>query len=251
MHVFPSPRRRRGGSIFWIIFAVVIVAIVLGSSLIGALSVCAATGSDPADSLLGLVGLDDGVDTREAPGDARAFDPLAALPEIAAYAGEGARLISVEIALVRADGTLDLKASYTPKPQVTYTFAREIPRPADAPPPGAGGANTGPWHEPVEVRVYEPGQRRRRTTTSGGVRRTVDYVNKGMERDVGEASAAAVAFVETPACRIAEFWKAAIAQGAPADGVARITYDADGYDFAVTGFRVSLRFGADCALKPK
>ena len=189
------------------------------------------------------------VDTREVPGNARAFDPFAAYPVILDYAGEGAALVKIDVSLVRADGTLDLKAVYAPKPDVTYTFAREVERPADAAPPGAGGANTGPWHELIEVRAYEPGQRRRRTTTTQKSATTVQYTNKGMERTVAEPSAAKVTFVPAPACSIATFWEVALARGAPRDAVARITYDADGYKFSISGLRISLRFDTACALR--
>ena len=49
--------------------------------------------------------------TRSVLGDAANFDPSAALPEVAKFAGLGARLIWMEANLVRSDGTLDLKAS--------------------------------------------------------------------------------------------------------------------------------------------
>ncbi len=192
---------------------------------------------------------DDAVETAELPGDARAFDPVASLPAVQAYAGTGTRLVSIEVALVRADGTMDLEASYSPKPSVTYTFARSVERPADAPPPGAGGANTGDWYEEITIRAYDPGARRQVTTTRGNSRTTFRYTNKGMERNVADPAASTPEFVDAPACSIAALWDVAIAAGAPGDAVARIDYDADGYEFGITGVGVNLDFDANCALK--
>ncbi len=170
--------RRRGSRVGWLIFLVFAFVLLVGVGGV-ILSVCVATGQD--DPLSGLLGLDDDVETRAIEGDARRFDPFRGLAAAQAFAGEGARLVEIGVALVRADGTMDLKASFTPRPDTTYTFVREVPRPASAPPPGAGGANIGPWHETIKIRAYEPGQTRQRTTTEGGIQRTVRYENKGFD----------------------------------------------------------------------
>ncbi|HMO95254.1 MAG TPA: hypothetical protein PKD27_03980 [Tepidiformaceae bacterium] len=151
--------------------------------------------------------------------------------------------------LIRADGTMDLKPEYSPKPHTDYTFVREVPRPSDAPPPGAGGANTGPWYETVEIRAYEPGQTRRRITTGGNINSDVRYKNKGMEREVSRPRSGEVDTVGIPACSVADFFAEAIARGAPADAVANVTYDADGYEFRISGLAIRLDFGHDCRLK--
>lgn len=202
---------------------------------------------DDVDSLLDV--LNSSVDTTEVPGDPGAFEPYAAYPQVRAYAGPGAELVEIEVSLVRADGTLDLEATYSPKPDVTYTFVRVVPRPANAPPPGATGTSSDEWHERVTVRAYEPGQRRQRTEQKGNVRTTVQYTNKGMERDADEPSSQPVTTIPAPACDIREFWKAAIAAGAPSDGVARVRYDEDGYRFTVSGYGVNLAFDAGCVLR--
>ena len=221
------------------------ILVAIGGFVIGIWAAIDPTGNPVADIFLGDVE----VETTGLPGDARAFDPFEALPAVTEYAGEGARLVSIEVGLVRSDGTQDLEANYTPQPDTTYTFAREVPRPEDAPPPGAGGANTGAWFEEVTVRAYEPGQRRQVTTTTGNRRTTIRYTNKGMERTEADPAVATPAFVEAPACDITDLWAVAIEQGAPADGVARVTYDADGYQFSVTGF-VLLQFDQGCDFVP-
>ena len=231
------------------VLAVIIAVIILGSFAFGVAVACEAASGTPGP-LADLLGLDGDVETREVPGDARAFDPFAALPDVAAFAGPGAQLVAIDVALVRANGTLDLKAPFTPKPAVTYTFAREVPRPADAPPPGAGGANTGPWYETVKIRAYEPGQRRRRTTVGDGVGRTVQYTNKGLDKETEKASAVPVKLVQAPVCKLADLWTVALQRGAPADAVARVVYDADGYEFSITGLRISIAFDAGCTPKP-
>jgi hypothetical protein len=116
------------------------------------------------------------VDTRPVPGDPRNFDPVAALPGVREYAGEGAQLVSIEAYYVRSDGTLDLNASY--RPYTTYKFYREVPPPADAPPVGAGGKAGGKWYEPVQVRASEPGQWYHVTRTGGGVSQEFSYKNE-------------------------------------------------------------------------
>jgi hypothetical protein len=190
---------------------------------------------------------DPGVETREVPGDPRAFDPIAALPDVAAFAGDGAQLVSISIGLVRADGTLDLDAEFTPKPDVRYAFVREVSRPDDAPPPGAGGANTGPWYEEIDIHAYDPGARRQVTRIGDGSGSVVRYTNKGMDRSVGEIVSGPIDLAPAPACAIDDMFAVAIERGAPADAVARIEYDSAGYRFSITGI-VSIEFGHDCRM---
>ncbi len=249
MTVFRTPRRG-GGKAAWLLLIPIGIAVAagLGGAIIGACSIVG--GDDPLTGLGDLVGLDDDVETRAIEGDARRFDPFRGLAAAQAFAGEGARLVEIGVALVRADGTMDLKASFTPRPDTTYTFVREVPRPASAPPPGAGGANIGPWHETIKIRAYEPGQTRQRTTTEGGIQRTVRYENKGFDLTTEPATSGPVTYLEAPSCKIAAFFAEATKLSAPADAVARITYDAAGYEFTITGLRISIEFDAACALRP-
>lgn len=243
MPVVRTPRRRFNlGQ--WLITLPILLAAVAG---IGGLAVGLCTMIGPGEGFLGGI-LNDvaGVDTADLPGDARAFDPFAAVPAVAAYAGDGAELVEIDVRLVRADGTMDLKASYSPKPDVTYRFAREVERPANAPPPGAGGANIGPWYETINIRAYEPGQRRRRTTIGGSTNTTVTYTNKGMERDVQDPRSGAVETLPTPRCSIEAMFAEAIREGAPADAVANVSYDADGYEFSISGIGIDFEYGHDC-----
>jgi hypothetical protein len=185
-------------------------------------------------------------DTRSVPGDAAHFDPVASYPSVLNYAGAGAELISVSAYYVRSDGTVELNASYSPAPSVDYEFVRKLDKaPANAPPIGAGGANTAPWYEPIEIHLYQPGQWRQ--VSSSNVSYT--YVNKGMERSVDDPeNGLSHPVIPPPACPFAKLWAAALTKDAPNDAVAIITYDAEGYNFSISGLSVYLKFGADCKL---
>src|SRR5206468_6698954 len=76
-------------------------------------------------------------DTREVPGNATRFDPVAAFPGVLDYAGKDAQLTSLKAYFVRSDGMMDLTANYNPRAE--YEFIIKVPPPADAPPVGAGG----------------------------------------------------------------------------------------------------------------
>jgi hypothetical protein len=140
-----------------------------------------------------------------------------------------------------------LNASYTPAPYVTYDFVRKLDKaPANAPPIGAGGANTAPWYEPIEIHLYQPGQWRKVSSSSG----SYTYVNKGMERSVDDAeNGLSHPIVPPPTCPFAQLWSVAMTKDAPAEAVAIIQYDAEGYSFSISGLSVYLEFDMDCKLK--
>jgi hypothetical protein len=184
--------------------------------------------------------------TQAISGDPARFDPIAGYANAAAFAGEGARLLEINMYFVRSDGTMDLNAGYTPAPRVVYTFAVEVPRPDDAPPPGAGGANAGPWFQQIEVEAYRPGASRTTTTISGGVSTSFTYTNRGMTRRPGSVRSGQREFLTPPACDLTAFWRDALAQDAPPDGVATIDYEPEGYRFRITGWSVSLDYDAGC-----
>jgi len=186
-------------------------------------------------------------DTRPVPGDAAHFDPVASYSGVLDYAGAGAELVSISAYYVRSDGTVELNASYTPAPYIIYEFVRKMDKaPANAPPIGAGGANTAPWYEPIEIHLYQPGQWRQVKSSSV----SYTYVNKGMERSVDDPeNGLNHPIVPPPACPFAKLWAVALTKDAPAEAVAIIQYDADGYDFSISGLSVYLKFDMDCKLK--
>jgi hypothetical protein len=185
-------------------------------------------------------------DTRPLPGDAASFNPITALPDVTAYAGAGAQLVSIDATYVRSDGTLDLTAtSY--RPFVTYKFVREVDAPKDAPPVGAAGNSGGQWYEPITIDVYQPGQWRSVSRTGGGVSLKYSYMNKGMERETDDPTSSPQTILPFPKCSFADLWKQAIQQHeAPKDAVAIIRYERDGYSFTISGISVFMRFDMDC-----
>lgn len=185
-------------------------------------------------------------DTRPLPGDAARFYPLAELDAIQEYAGANAELISIDAYYVRSDGSIDLTVtSYYP--YVNYQFVRELDEPpADAPPVGAGGSTSGTWYEPVEIRAYQPGQWRRVSGSS----LSYTYMNQGMQREVDSPRATLPSpIVPLPACSYGDLWDVALAQDAPAEAVAIIEYDANGYTFSISDVSLRLQFDLNCALR--
>ena len=186
-------------------------------------------------------------DTRIIPGDAAHFDPVASYPSVLDYAGTGAELVSIKAYYVRSDGSTELNATYSPAPNVDYNFVRKLDKaPANAPPIGAGGSNTAPWYEPINIHLYQPGQWRKVSSSSV----SYTYVNKGMERSVDDPeNGLTYPIVPAPRCQFAKLWSIALTEDAPAEAVAIIGYDANGYDFSISGLSVYLKFDVDCNLK--
>jgi hypothetical protein len=226
----------------WLLFACIGLVGLLGFA-VGLSSLSSLGGI--ARSLMGDGG------TVDPPGDPRAFDPVARYAEVAAFAGPGVALLRMQAEQVRSDGSLDLGADYQPAPRAQYEFVREVPPPANAPPLGAGAPADGRWHQRIEVDLSRPGRLRYvRKVGKGGILET-QYVLRGMERREGGATGSAVEpGIAPPTCPLQGLWKLALAQGVPANAVARIEYDRDGYDFGVRDTRWSLHFAADCSLQP-
>ncbi|HYO89408.1 MAG TPA: hypothetical protein VER79_12215, partial [Candidatus Limnocylindrales bacterium] len=188
------------------------------------------------------------------PGEASTFDPFAALPEVTAFAGAEAQLAEIEAVQVRSDGTQNLNADYAPpRPRTTYTYFREVPRPENAPPLGAGGSAGDQWYEPITIEAYQPGAMSQITRTGGGMNIRTQFVNQGLKRQVNDPTNSLSfndsGFVAAPKCTTRQLWSTALERGAPADAVASITYNADGYEFRISGIGVSLTFDANCRLQ--
>lgn len=245
--------QRRGMSrkamIFWILFVIAMFAIplVILAAVFGGLN----------NLFGGIGGLGDAIatasagvlpETRPISGDVSRFDPLASLTEARAFAGEGVQLASLRAAYIRADGTMDLNATYDPKPDTEYVFVREVPRPENAPPVGVAGSTDGPWYEVITIRAYQPGQTSRITSTGGGINFSGQFTNQGYSRRAAEPTTSLFdPPTVDPACPFTQLWSVALERGAPADAVAIITYDADGYTLVISGV-VSLEFDANCQM---
>jgi len=177
------------------------------------------------------------------PGDATHFDPVANLAEVSRFAGDGFQLTGMTAMGVRADGTIDLNQP-AGQAGVTYDGFHEVPAPKDAPPVGAGGSLDGRYWETVTVRLFEPGQFRQ--VSSGGSKWT--YTHKGMAREGStQPTRPTTAPLPPPACRPADLFRALTEQGAPANAVAMLSYDADGWRIEVRDTAYLARFDAACA----
>lgn len=188
--------------------------------------------------------------TLSPPGSASQFDLGAALPEVKAYVGEGAQLLSFDARHVRADGTMDLTAEYRPSPEVTYVFTRAVPPPETAPPLGTTQSSS-TWQQRVTVKVSRPGQRFFVNSRQGGLTLSYNYVNKGMEKTVNDPALTNVPEgADRQICSLRDLWQQAIQLGVPQDGVATITYNGRDYRFKQHGSVKTYIFGLDCKLIP-
>lgn len=191
--------------------------------------------------------------TIEIPGDPRAFDPIGTYPQIARFAGNDVLLQDMDMHNVKPDGTMDLTAD--DKPYVTYEFYEPLPPPKNQPPVGADGATANSvWSRDIDVEVHEPGYiaiadglesifgiSLPRSTLFGS-----KGVNKDFEIDETHSYNDTTNTLRAPQCSLAEFWKIALKEGAPADSVARIDYGIDGYDFVIENTNIYFDFTPDC-----
>lgn len=236
--------RGKGAGYYFILLITLVVVIGVGIFVLNPQPVSPFT-----DDLFGI----ERPETQSVSGDPASFDPLDAYSEVLAFAAgdadiEALRLVEIEAAFVRNDGTMDLTATYVPAPRTTYTFALEVPRPADAPPAGVPGSTSNEdWYQEITVEAFEPGQRRRVSRLGGNVNTTFYYVNQGMTRFAGEITNdyEPEIFISVPECSFVDLWEVAIEQGAPSDAVAQISYDEDGYMFNIVSEMV-VRFNPDC-----
>jgi hypothetical protein len=77
---------------------------------------------------------------------------------------------------------------------------------------------------------------------------SIQYANRGMEREIKTPVARGEATIAAPTCALTDLWAQVIARGAPASAVATIEYMADGYYFAISGTSFSYQFGTDCRI---
>lgn len=181
-------------------------------------------------------------------GDTHNFNPTEQLEQVQELAGTGAFLVNIEAQYVRADGTMDLHAEYDP--QTTYEFYLPLAEtPEDKKLVGTTPLANGRWYTKVEVEVSEPWKNFNVTGISNGVGYEYNYFNLGMNReDYGPVQASPDNIVPAPSCSFEKIWQTAIAQGAPEDAVAMITYDKNGYEFEIRGTSISFEFNQNCEI---
>ncbi len=248
-------RRRQRGIGCWILgilligcLPIAIIAVVL-YTVFGAVN--GAMGQIPnlgefSNIISTAASLTTGPESQPVKGDPAHFDPIASLNDARTFAGSGSQLVSLVASYVRSDGTMDLTATYTPGPNTEYKFVREVPRPTNAPPVGAGGTKNGKWYEAVTINVYQPGQTSYVRSFGGNVSTSYSYTNEGMEKDVDDPTTNPDGPVlPDPKCSFVDLWKQAIKKDAPKDAVAVITYSENGYDFNITG-TMDMQFDTNC-----
>ncbi|GAB4512896.1 MAG: hypothetical protein OHK0046_13070 [Anaerolineae bacterium] len=245
-----QPKRRRGCSVGGCAFGCMMLIPILAGVLGIGVAIAAVFAPNLLMEVIGTVFGVETIQTRAVPGDPAQFDPIASYEAVVAFAGAEAQLISFQATQIRRDGTTDLTARYSPAPYVTYRFVLPVPRPENAPPVGAGGTGAGRWYQPVNIEAFRPGQRRSVSQTGNGVSTEYQYVNEGMVRDVDDPTTnVGSGIIGTPmTCSFADFWDVALRRDAPADAVAFISYDANGYLFSISGVGISLRFDHNCQL---
>ena len=229
-------------------FVLLMILFTVGGTLLGiGVGMLAVFAPNTLTSVFSQVTGFETIQSRPVQGDPAAFDPIASYGSLQAFAGEGAQLISLDAQFVRSDGTLDLTASYNPSPRVSAEFALEVAPPADAPPVGAGGLGT--WYRQVSINAYRPGQQGRVTSSGAGGRVTYSYVNEGMTRDIDAPATDTFSFLPAPTCAFADLWRVALERGAPAEAVATIEYDDEGYEFRIRDLDIRIMFDNACQVR--
>ena len=177
--------------------------------------------------------------TRPIPGDASKFDPIAAYPDIAKFAGDNVQVERITMKFVKSDGTLDLTSNYGA--EVDYRFLHILDNaPDNAAPLGAGGKPGGTYAERIYVDVVKPGQ-------AGSAKD--QWYNFGMTHQVIPAQLLTeTTRVDAPTCSAKQLWDVALKNDAPANAVATIDYDSSGYRFSIKDTSVNMQFDTACNL---
>lgn len=159
------------------------------------------------------------------PGDPKKIDPIAILPAVRAFAGgEGVRLLSLEAAKLRRNGTVDLRKST--EPLVVYHFARLT------------GENT----TDIRVELSAPGWRRSVTADGETTFRVL-----GMRKENGATRARSPIdlVASEPRCDVRQMWNALTKRGVKT-GTATLRYDQDGYSMIAARTGTTQKFDLDC-----
>ena len=223
---------------------IIAVAIVGGIGI----AILSVVNPDVLDNLIGGLSGSPIKQTQAISGDPSHFDPYKSLAEAQAFAAKDAQLISITAEYVRADGTMDLTATYSPAPNTEYKFVHQVAPPANAPPVGAGGNVSGIWYEPVTITAYQPGKRESIYESNGNSSVSYQFVNDGYSRETDDPiSKLSDPIIAAPHCDLAQLWKVAIKNyDAPPNSVATIDYTANGYDFSIADTNVSITFDTNC-----
>ena len=174
-----------------------------------------------------------------------AFDPFGALPAIQAEIGS-AELVSIDMPVVKRDGTVDLTQASAPPPWVTYMFFASST-------PSVPSAYGLPETRGTQIRVqaFDEGHVAAISQVSATWSLKFRVVNKGLiaffAPDAQRPSGDAVA----PGCALRELWERFPDQGRLLpDERAQVRFDARGYAFRLPRLEREYLFDHACLLKP-
>lgn len=169
------------------------------------------------------------------------FDPIKHLPIAKKMAGPNLQMTQLIAQSVRADGTVDLTASWRP----TVMFQYVAPNAAGDLPVGAPG--TGDNIQLITIRADRPGWN---ATGQIGPDTYYDW-SRGLTRlEPMTMPAMIMPTTAPPKCSFKKLWDEAIKRGAPRDAVANIQFRTDAYAFTIEGTPHAYRFDKDCAPLP-
>src|SRR5260221_548100 len=153
--------------------------------------------------------------TQAVPGPATRFDPVSAAARVAAFAGDGAKLVRLEARFVREDGTQNLEAEYVGHATASeYVFSRRAAI-DDGPAAPVGALPARSPRDSVTVTIQRPAWVHVHRI-GGGEEVEGNFKHLGMERTEGSGGSSAADAVSLPSCSFADLWKIARQHDAPA-----------------------------------
>lgn len=195
----PIVKKKSGrGRAILLVGVLLVIAVVVG--------VLAATLLNPTPEVI----------VEDIPGDPANFDAPSSLQEVQQFAGDDVRFLSLTMAQVRSDGTIDLGS--TDNPSAEYVFVRG----------SNNGRDDNAGYEYVIVNISE--QNMTRTT------QPVPADDVVPER------------VVPPNCTIEQLWGASKTYEVPSNTAAWIQYNHDGYHFVIDLIDIDMQFNEDCIL---
>jgi|GEM_PF-6769899 len=169
------------------------------------------------------------------PGDMRQYDPIKNLPKIQQFAGKDVKLANIKAVYVKSDGTMDIKAKYSPN--VTYLFVKKINEIIDKDVPiGVKDKRTINTVEEITIKVTKPYYYTNLANDS-------THRFPGMERYARKTSNNYEKLIaDTPKIGFDKIWEMALKQDVPENAVAMIEYDNKGYHFYIDDTNIDLYF---------
>lgn len=189
-----------------------------------------------------------GPETIEMPSNPSAFNLIENFDKIVDFVGESPKLMSIKADFVTSDGLMNFTSDYGTRADIEFFIEAE--KPENAGPIGTpNGSVDGKWYREVDILLDKPGTMVSVRSMGGGINKSYQYVNKGIEKQLGDVKGAKPSpgkEVDYPQCNFADLWKLAIEKGANKDAVARIKYDSSGYNFSIDNTDINFWFDQTC-----